>query len=130
MNVRLMLGTLVGMVAVLMAWLLMKGKGEKASTAWNGQLIAFPGRESKADASLAFASYILSRANGTLFDTDSLLDELEPIAKYLGVPLEIRTAKSDLHRAFPADMANAIEKILTGHPWTEADVGTITGGEL
>jgi len=76
----------------------------------------------------AFASYILSRIYVASFVEDPIIDTLHPIAELLEVPVEIRTAKQEVHKAFPPGMALDIERLITGSEWTEAEGGPAVGG--
>lgn len=76
----------------------------------------------------AFASYILSRLAVAAFAEDPAHDHLEPLATLMGVPLEIRTAKTRVHEVFPPRLANGIERLLTGEPWTESEAGSGSRG--
>jgi len=70
-----------------------------------------------------FASYILSRVEKTTFGVDAAGLYVESLATDLAVPLEIRTAKMELNKAFPPTLARAVEEMLTGDVWTEAMEG-------
>jgi len=67
-----------------------------------------------------FTSYILSRFQGTALDNDPASPYIMPLAEYLHIPLEIRTAKNELNKAFPPELARAVEQLITGDVWTEA----------
>jgi len=67
-----------------------------------------------------FTSYILSRFDRTALESDPAFPYMEELAVYLSVPFEIRTAKIELNKVFPAPLAKAVEQLVTGDVWTEA----------
>jgi len=66
-----------------------------------------------------FTSYILSRFDRVALESDPAFPYVEELAVYLAVPLEIRTAKIELNKVFPAPLAKAVEQLVTGDVWTE-----------
>lgn len=67
-----------------------------------------------------FTSYILSRFDRTALESDPAFPYMQELAVYLSVPFEIRTAKMELNKVFPATLAKAVEQLVTGDVWTEA----------
>ncbi len=67
-----------------------------------------------------FTSYILSRFDRTALESDPAFPYMQELAEYLSVPFEIRTAKMELNKVFPATLAKAVEQLVNGDVWTEA----------
>mgnify|MGYP001587015589 CR=1 FL=1 len=66
-----------------------------------------------------FTRYILARAKGATLAEDPIALKLDGLGEYLGVRGEIRRSKQDLWGLFPPDLADVVERLITGEPWTE-----------
>lgn len=76
----------------------------------------------------AFSSYLVARGQLTAFPESPGYAGLVDVASTLALDTEsIRGARDELYRVFPAHIAEAVERMLTGDIWTE-DMGWPAGG--